>query len=265
MVSRINNFLLQGWLAYRGLFMWLNPMGYISNVFLAPIFLVAIFAIVGQFAQDAEAARAHIIGISVYSIALITQGGVMQSMFYDRAFGTLSANFASPGSRLTIYLSRGIFHFPNGIVALCSSLLAGWLFLGLDFQGINWLLAIASATLIALSCVLFALFFGAFAIVIRDWFTLGPAANGLTLGLTGAIIPVDRLPIVLSEVGQGLPITHGLLAFRAAFAGASVSSVGGELLLEALIGFAYGAGGYLVFRINEEWVRRQASPEGVFG
>ena len=119
--------------------------------------------------------------------------------------------------------------------------------------------------LITFSCVLFAMFVGAFAIAFRDWFTIGPGANGLTLGLTGAIIPVDRLPIVLNQIGQGLPITHGLLAFRAAFHGASLSSVGDELLLEALIGITYGACGYLVFKGVEGWIKRHASLEGVPG
>ena len=194
MVGLAKNFLLQSWLGYRGLFLWLNPIGYVSNVFLSPVFLVAIFGIVGHFAQDSEAAQAHMIGISVYSVALVTQGGVIQSMFYDRAFGTLSANFASTGSRLSIYLSRGLFHVPNGFLALVSSQLAAWLFLDLSFHGINWTLAFTSVMLITFSCVLFAMFVGAFAIAFRDWFTIGPGANGLTLGLTGAIIPVDRLP-----------------------------------------------------------------------
>ena len=265
MTAYITNFLIQGWLAYRGLFLWLNPMGYISNVFLAPIFLVAIFGIVGNFAQGSEAAQAHMVGISVYSVALVTQGGVIQSMFYDRAFGTLSANLASPGSRLSIYLSRGLFHFPNGILALSSSLLAAWIFLDMSLHGINWALAIVAVLTITFSCVLFAMFVGTFAIAFRDWFTIGPAANALTLGLTGAVLPVERLPIVLSQVGLGLPVTHGLLALRAAFDGASLTSVGDELLLEALIGVTYGVCGYLVFRGVEGWMKRHASLEGVLG
>ena len=88
------NFLIQSWLSYRGLFLWLNPVGYVSNIFLGPAFLVAIFAIVGQYAQGSDASRFHIIGVSVYAIALVTQGRVIQTMFYDRAVGTLSVNFA---------------------------------------------------------------------------------------------------------------------------------------------------------------------------
>ena len=265
MTSYIRNFLLQSWLSYRGLFLWLNPMGYVSNVFLGPAFLVAIFAIVGQYAQGAEAARSHIIGISVFSIALVTQGGVIQTMFYDRAFGTLSVNFASSGSRLSVYLSRGIFHFPNGLLALSSSLLAGWIFLDLSFHGVNWLLALAAVMVTTLSCVLFAMLVGAFAIAFRDWFIVGPAANGLTLGLTGAILPVDQLPVVLKQIGLGLPVTHGLLAFRSAFDGAAFASASHELLLESVIAVAYGICGYLIFRGIESWMKRRGTLEGVLG
>ena len=265
MTGHLRNFIVQCWLSYRGLFLWLNPVGYVSNVFLGPVFLMAIFAIVGQYAQGPEAARSHIIGVSVYSIALVTQGGVIQTMFYDRAFGTLSANFASPGNRLLVYLSRGIFHFPNGLLALGSSLLAAAVVLGFDFHGINWALALASVLITTVSCVLFAMLVGTFAIAFRDWFIIGPAANGLTLGLTGAILPVDQLPVVLKQIGLVLPVTHGLLAFRSALDGAAFSSASHELVLEALIAAAYGICGYLIFRAIEKWSKRQGTLEGILG
>ena len=102
-------------------------------------------------------------------------------------------------------------------------------------------------------------------IAFKDWFIIGPAANGLTLGLTGAVLPVDQLPVVLKQVGLGLPMTHGLLAFRSALQGATFSSASYELLLEAFIAIVYGISGYVIFRGIERWSKRQGTLEGVLG
>ena len=148
---------------------------------------------------------------------------------------------------------------------MSSSLLAAWVFLGFGFDGINWVLALAAVMVTTVSCVLFAMLVGAFAIAFRDWFIVGPAANGLTLGLTEAILPVDQLPVVLKQIGLGLPVTHGLLAFRSALDGAAFASASHELLLESVIAVAYGICGYLIFRGIESWMKRRGTLEGVLG
>lgn len=264
MRAALRNFLLQSLLSYRGLFMWLNPMGYVSNAVLRPMLFVAIFGMVGRYAQSAEAAEAYIIGMSAYSIPLILQGGIIQSMAYDRAFGTLSLNFLSPGSRLALFLSRGVLHLPNGIFSFVCSLLAAWLILGMRFPGADWVLVMQSVLVITLSCGAFALFVGVLAIAFRDFFTIAPATNGLILGLTGVVLPVELLPGGLNLVGQVLPLSHGLEALRAGFSG-SGSGAGSYLLTEAAIGVAYGIAGYAMFRVSEGVLRRRGTLEGALG
>ncbi len=264
MAGALHNFFLQSLLSYRGLFMWLNPMGYVSNVVFRPMLFVAIFGLVGRYAQNIEAAEAYIIGMSAYSIPLILQGGIIQSMAYDRGFGTLSVNFVSAGNRLALFLSRGVMHLPNGIFSFLSSLLAAWLILGMTFEGANWIVVMESALVVTLSCGAFALFVGTLAIAFRDFFTIGPATNGLILGLTGVILPIELLPGGLSLVGQVLPLSHGLEALRAGFAGSS-TGVGDHLLIEAAVGIAYVTAGYAMFRASEWWLRRRGTLEGALG
>ena len=66
----MTNFATQVYLSYKGLFLWLNWPGYISNVFVRPVLVVAMFAFIGRFALDAEAAQGYIIGMAAFLNAL---------------------------------------------------------------------------------------------------------------------------------------------------------------------------------------------------
>ena len=85
----------------------------------------------------------------------------------------------------------------------------------------------------------------------------------LLFPLTGVIIPTASLPGFLSQVGHVLPLTHGLAAFRESFTGASVASVGNDLLLELAVGLAYAVVGFALFRIVESLSKRRGLLEDV--
>ena len=251
----------QALLSYKGLFLWLNWPGYISNIFVRPVLLVMMFSLTGKFARGEEAAQTFAIGMSAYGIANLLLGGIMQGFYYERAFATLSMLFASSGSRLQNYLCRGALHWPNALLSLAISLLGVRFILGIEFEGANWVAVSLAFVLITTSTLLFALTLGNLCIPIRDW----QAPYGVTqiafLTLSGAIIPRDDLPVGLRELGGLLPITHGLEAARAAFDGASLSGVSGDLLLEAAVGAGYAVVGYALFRVSEGYARRTGAYE----
>ena len=85
-----STFWRQAYLSYKGLFLWLNWPAYVSNVFLRPGLIVAMFALMGEFARGDDAAAAYVIGLTAYAVPSIVFGGVLQSFYYERAFGTLS-------------------------------------------------------------------------------------------------------------------------------------------------------------------------------
>jgi hypothetical protein len=65
----------------------------------------------------------------------------------------------------------------------------------------------------------------------------------------------------LYELSGLLPVTHGLEALRAAFAGAGIATMRDELMLEALIGGAYAVAGYALYRLVEAYARRSGAYE----
>lgn len=257
----MTNFFVQSYLTYRALFFWLNWPAYSGNVFLVPVLYITMLMLTGRFAGSPLDSDYYIKGMAAYSTPFILIWGITQCNYYERVIGTLAHVLGSSGNRWLIYWSRGTMHFPNGMFTVTSSLLFAWVFVGLDFSTTNWPTLIASILLIGFSCTSFALCVGVFAIVVRDWLVISAAASGLLILFTGVVVPVDELPFHLDYLGDVLPLTHGVAAFREAFLGSSPGAVGGHLLWELAVGICYGLLGYLCFRLVEVDARRRGAYE----
>jgi ABC-2 type transport system permease protein len=189
----------------------------------------------------------------------VVLGGIANCVTRDRMFGTLQFTYVSRGSRAATYFSKGVMHFPNALVVVVVGLISAWTFLGLGFERTDWPALVISILVIALSSTGAALLIGNFGIIINDWSTAYGAFVGAMLALTGVIIPVDSLPAFLRPLSQALPFTHGLAAFRSAFAGGSLPSIGNNLLLELAIGAVYAAVGLVMYR----WMEQEAKRRGI--
>ena len=82
------------------------------------------------------------------------------------------------------------------------------------------------------------------------------APNGLNVGQT-----VINGPDAAPEIGNCLPLTHGIEAAREIASGVPLGDVSGLLATEALIGLAYATAAYVLFRVFEAEGRRRASLE----
>ncbi len=260
-MSIVTNFFVQSYLTYRALFFWLNWPAYVGNVFLVPVLYITMLMLTGRFAGSPLDSDYYIKGMAAYSTPFILIWGITQCNYYERVTGTLAVVLGCSGNRWLIYWSKGTLHFPNGMFTVATSLLFAWVFIGLDFSGVNWLTLVASILLIGFSCTAFALCIGVFAIVIRDWLIVSAAASGLLIVFTGVVVPLNELPLSLGYLGNILPLTHGVTAFREAFSGAGPASVGMRLLWELAVGVSYGLLGYLCFRAVEADARRRGAYE----
>jgi ABC-type polysaccharide/polyol phosphate export permease len=249
----------QTYLSYKGQFLWLNWPAYVSNVFLRPGLIVAMYSLTGQFARGPAAAEAYVIGLTAYAVPGIVMGGILQSFYYERSWGTIAFLFASRGGRLDSFLTRGLLHVPNAGLAVVAGIAFAAIFLHASYAGANWPVIVACYALMALASTACALCLANFSIVLRDWQTLYGLALTCFLVFSGVIIPRDELPSGVSAVGHGMPVTHALEALRDSYAGASLSAVSGDLALEALIGIAYLIFGYGLFRTVEAYARRSGA------
>ena len=255
------NFVIQAYMSYKGLFLWLNWPAYVINVFLTPALFLIMFVLTGRYASGTEGAGVYVVGMCAYAIPMILMAGVVQTFAYERLFGTVSLIFGSTGNRLMIYWSRGWLHYPNGIFSFSFGIFLAWLLLDLDLGAVDWPALILSVLLITASATAFALFVGNFAMAFGEWFILLFATQGLLMSLTGVIVPTDSLPDALEGFGHLLPLTHGLTALRGSFAGSGIATVGGDLLLELAVGLGYAMAGPAIFRFLEADAKRRGTYE----
>ncbi len=241
----MSNVLRHAYLSYKGQFLWLTWPGYISNVVIRPVLLLALFAIAGKFALGGEMARAYILGMSLYPVPLLMMA-MTQTFHHDIRFGTFSITLGTPANRFMVYGNRAVFHVPNTILAVVVSLLFAKGFLDLETFNADWGAVILAVAVVIFSSAAFALFMGNIIMLLRDW--VGPfwIAVGLIMGLSGAIVPLDSLPAALEALGRALPLTHSLEVYRNAFDGNGPAVYPG-LLRELAVGLGYLGAGHFFF------------------
>ena len=257
----MRNFWRLAWLSYKGLYITWHGHAYIFRVLLTPILWVLIISLFGKFAAHPRVAEGYIVGMTVFSLPFVIVDGIVGAFQYERTYGTLSILFVSPVNRLKIFLSRGAVHWANGIVTLAASLVAAWAILGLDFSEVAWVPAFCSILALAAASIGFALLLGNITIISARRDYTFQFAYGFMLMFSGVVIPTSSLPPVLSWVSQVIPVTHGLAAARASFAGAGLAEVGGLILTELLIGITYALVGAVLFRVVEAQAKRLGNLE----
>lgn len=258
MVVELQNFAVQSLYSYRGLFLWSSWWSYTSNVVLGPILTLIIVALVGSFAGRGADLQSHMLGIATFSIPFIVSGGIHQSFYYDRVWGTLSTILGSPVNRTALFFSRGILHGCNGLISVTATLGFAWAFLGLNLGQAEWVSFSLAVLATICSTVMFMLCTGMACVISKDWFMVRALSMNIILVLAGVVIPKHELTFPLAAVGQILPLTHGLEVMRSAVGAASVQSTPTELLAELGIAAAYGCLALVVLRWIE-WRAKQGN------
>ncbi len=255
------NFWIQSKLTYKGLFHWLNWQGYTSTVFLQPFATVIMFAILGRFTSNPDIVRSYILGIAVSGMTFIVIAGLTQGYTRERSAGGTQFLFVTPASRLTNFIARAVFHYPNGLICFVVGMLAGWLVVGMDFGAVNWLGFVVTTLVVCFSATGLAQVLGIMAVATRDWISIGGVSTGVLLIFTGMIIPLNVFPTIIQEIGKLLPVTNGLIAMRSTFNGASLGDVTGDIVRELVTGIVYFVIAYFAFLYFERQVKRTGTLE----
>ncbi len=253
--------MVQAYATYKGLFYWLSWMSYTTNIFGGPIVAVITYSILGQFAFSMEAARYYGLGIILNQMAFVIISGITQAYTYDRELGTISFFYTTPANRLVNYLSRPLFHLPNGLLVFGTGLTTLWLLLGIDFGIMNWPAFILAVLIAAFSVAAFSQLLGIFTIIIRDWTHAMVVSTGILFIFTGMIIPVESFPPALQGFAGVLPITNALSAIRSAISGTASSAIYISILREAIVGIVYLTIGFLGFVFFEKVAKRNGTLE----
>jgi ABC-2 type transport system permease protein len=235
-------------LSYRALFAWLNPWDYLTVKVIEPIVQILFFTVLGQFAGLDPAY--FVLGNAVRLASVSGLYGSILVMMEERMSGTLQLVVASATPIGQTLVARMALQGLDGLVTTGLGLGIGFFFLGLDASHVQWLWLLVALLVTSYGIASLGLLVSVFGLFGMDLTFVMNFVYTMLLLFCGVNFPVEALPAPLQLVGNLLPLTHGLAAVRAIVSG-SFTDVYAHLALEALIGMAYGIGGYLLFRHAE--------------
>lgn len=260
MTAALRVFFIGGAISYRALFNWISPVMYVTTMLGSPLFQILFFTYLGRYAGS-EDDSFFVIGNAVQVSAMAGIYGMVMGIANERQFGTLSPILATPANRLALFLGRALPNIVNGLIVSAFGFATGLVFL--DFSpALATVPALAAVVVLTtVSCVCFGMLIGSVGLRARDVFFAANLIYFLMLLVCGVNVDVNDLPGWLAAIGRAMPLTHGIEAAREIAKGATLGDVSGLVATEALVGVAYAAAAYLLFRFFETESRRRASLE----
>jgi ABC-2 type transport system permease protein len=234
------------------------------------IFLVAAFYFFGRMLEGVRVESLQPYGGKYFPFVLVGVAfssylGVAVRSFADtirsaQVLGTLEALLNTPTPPGQIIIMSALYDFLSTSLRVVFTLLAGWLFFDVSFQGANW----AGALLVLLLCIVSFSTLGIFSAAVVLIFKKADPSSWLVQGfsylLGGVYYPVAVLPGWGQTLANVLPITHALQAMRMLLLkGATLAEVSNSLLWLGAFCLAAGPLSIWMFLLALRRVRRNGS------
>ena len=249
-----------GYLSYRALFGWLNPLLFVCVLLIPSLTQLFFFIYLGRAAGVADD-RFYLIGNALVAAATPGLFATSQAIAGERYTHTLSLLVVSPANRVALFLGRALPVIANGFLVAVWVLVIGGLVFQIHFPVASLAPLALTIAITAFACVGLGFVNASLGLRWRETGVLGNFLLYALLLFAGVNVPLDRLPGWLSTLAQGLPVTHGARAGRQLAAGASLSHVAGLLAAEALVGATYMLVGLAAIRFFEVEARKGAALE----
>jgi ABC-2 type transport system permease protein len=259
-VNWLRVFLVGGLTSYRALFNWINPWIFLPHALGYPVFEILFFAYLGRSA-GVLSDEFFLIGNAFMGVAVTGFFGMSAAIAGERRSQTLTALLASPANRLALFLGRALPSILTGVLVASLAFAICTVILGAHFA-VGELAAMAVAALASsFACTAFGLCLGSLGMRGRNVTLFADVITGSMLLLSGANVPLERLPGVVQAFSRCLPLTHGIEAARRLADGATLGDVRGLLGAELAIGCGFLLLGVALLRYFEYEGRRAATLE----
>jgi ABC-2 type transport system permease protein len=249
-----------GLTSYRALFNWISPWVFVPQVLGYPIFEILFFAYLGRYA-GVQSDQFFLIGNAFLAIAVTGMFGMGHAVAGERRSQTLASLLASPANRFALFLGRALPSIVTGVFVAGISFGVCSLILGVHTPA-SALGGIALCALVAsFGCTALGLCLGALGLRGRNVSLFADSIGACLLLVSGANVPLERLPGWIQAISSGLPLTRGIEAARDVANGASLGDVSHLLEGEAAVGALYLVVGFSMLRLFEYEGRRTATLE----
>ena len=259
-MNALRIFFVGGVTSYRALFNWISPWVFIPHTVGYPVFEILFFSYLGRFA-GVQSDKFFLIGNAFMAIAMTGFFGMGNAIGGERRSQTLLTLLASPANRFALFLGRAVPSIFTGLVVAVIAFTICSFILGVHFRASELGGLAVAALCSSFACTSFGLCLGSLGLRGRSVSLFADMIGGSMLLVSGANVPLDRLPGWLRSIGSVLPLTHGIEAGRKLGAGAPFGDVSHLLGTEVLVGSAYFVLGIVMLRLLEYEGRRSASLE----
>jgi ABC-2 type transport system permease protein len=274
--ARLRTFLTAAWLGWQIESNWADPLLFAVYSLARPIasvlILVAMYSVITNGAVQEPIFAYIYLGNALYILVGQVITGVSWSVIDDREhYRTLRQLYTTPMDGYFYIMGRGVARIIIGLVSVLITVSFGIVVFRLPIAvwTIDWPLFIFSTFLGILSLAAIGMVVGALTMMLaRHFWSVGEAISGAMYLFTGAIFPLDVLPVWLRPVGYIFPVTYWLELARRALLGPSAArfpTLAGfsDLSLVGILGVMTLA--LLVFSwFFYRWALHQAKEKGLF-
>lgn len=260
MTNWLRVFFVGGVTSYRALFNWISPWVFFPQMLGYPVFEILFFAYLGRFASVQDD-RFFLVGNAFMGIAVTGFFGMGHAIAGERRSQTLLTLLASPANRLALFLGRALPSVFTGFAVAATAFAICAAILRVSFTAAELGGLVVAAVVSSFACTAFGMCLGALGIRGRSVSLFADVVAGSMLLLSGANVPLERLPGAVQAVSRLLPLTHGIEAGRMLAAGETLGDASHLLAVELGVGLAYLVLGLVLLRVFEYEGRRSAALE----
>jgi ABC-2 type transport system permease protein len=216
------SFRIAAWLGWQIESNWTDPFLFAIYSIIKPLasaaILVVMYSVVtsGNFASPVFTYM--FLGNAFYIYVSAIMNGISWAVVDDREhYKTLKYMYVAPINIPAYLIGRGIAQFLIASITVFITITIGILFLhvNVDLASINWPLFLISLFVGVIMLAMMGLGLAGICLLIVNnvWF-IGDTVGGAMLLFTGAIFPLEVLPIWLRWIGYLLPVTYWLELLR---------------------------------------------------
>ena len=215
------------WLGWQIKSNWTDPLLFAIYSVVRPIARAAILVIMYGVITNNNFADPLFpfiyLGNAFYSYVFAIMNGVSYAVIDDREhYKTLKYMYIAPINIPVYLLGRAASEFITASLSVIVSLVAGVLFLHVTFNffDINWLLFLVTMLIGIPMLAMMGLILGAISLlIVRHSGFIADGVSGVLFLFSGAIYPLDVLPVWLRPIGFAIPITYWLELIRRSLIG----------------------------------------------
>jgi ABC-2 type transport system permease protein len=265
------SFKTAAWLGWQITSNWTDPFLFAVYSIIRPIaraaILVVMYGVITQGNFTNPLFPYIYLGNAFYTYVFTVMNGVSWAVIDDREhYKTLKYMYVAP-IRIPFYLlGRGVAGFFVASLSVFITILAGVLFLHVSFDPMqaNWLLFTVSLLIGVIMLAMMGLVLGAVSLlVVRHSGFMAEGVSGVLFIFSGAIYPLEVLPVWLRPVGFAIPITYWLELMRRSLVGnvaqafPTLARFGNLELLAILAGLSiiFGIASIFIFRYCDRRAR----------